>query len=70
MNEPFINATIGPSLGALTIYTRSNERDNNGNFIMKPVWRLYNHQGPSWIYAQAMINNPNDTVIYYSVDFP
>lgn len=62
MNEPFIDAT-GPSLGALSVYTRSNDRDNNGNLIMKPVWRLYNHQGPDWQFAQALINDPNDSVI-------
>lgn len=62
MNEPFIDAT-GPSLGALTVYTRSStERDTTGNLIMRPQWRLYNHQGPDWLYAQALINDPNDSV--------
>lgn len=61
MNEPFIDTT-GPSLGAMSVYTRSSDRDNNGNLIMKPVWRLYNHQGPDWQYAQALINDPNDAV--------
>lgn len=62
MNEPFIDAS-GPSLGALTVYTRSaSERDSTGNLVMKPQWRLYNHQGPDWLYAQALINDPNDSV--------
>lgn len=61
MNEPFIEPT-GPSLGALTVYMRSNERDSVGNLVMKPMWRLYNHQGPDWIYAQVPINNLNDSV--------
>lgn len=59
MNEPFIDTT-GPSLGALSIYLRSN--DNTGGNIMKPIWRLYNHQGPDWQYAQALIKDPNDAV--------
>jgi len=29
---------------------------------MKPIWRLYNHQGPDWQYAQALIKEPNDAV--------
>lgn len=61
MNEPFIDAT-GPSLGALTVYVKTTDKDNNGNLIMKPIWRLYNHQGPDWQYAQALINDPNDSV--------
>ncbi|KAK7601263.1 hypothetical protein V9T40_008704 [Parthenolecanium corni] len=63
MNEPFIDAS-GPSLGALTVYTRSaSERDSTGNLVMKPQWRLYNHQGPDWLYAQALINDPNDSIV-------
>ena len=61
MNEPFIEPS-GPSLGALTIFTRSNEKDANGNLILKPVWRLNNHQGPDWQYAQATILEPTNTV--------
>jgi len=29
---------------------------------MKAVWRLYNHQGSNWQYAQAPITEPNDSV--------
>lgn len=61
MNEPFIDVT-GPSLGALSVYAKSSEKDNSGNLVIKPVWRLYNHQGPNWQYAQALINEPNDSV--------
>lgn len=62
MNEPFIDAT-GPSLGALSVYSKSSDKDSTGNYIMKPVWRLYNHQGPNWHYAQAPINEPNDSIV-------
>ncbi|PNF30522.1 hypothetical protein B7P43_G09951 [Cryptotermes secundus] len=48
LNEPFIDNT-GPSLGSLTVYTK------NANSVMTPIWRLYNHQGPEWRYAQALI---------------
>lgn len=58
MNEPFIDNT-GPSLGALTIYTKSTV-DND--LPLRPVWRLYNHQGPEWQYAQAPITDPSDLV--------
>lgn len=59
MNEPYIDTT-GPSLGALSVYLRST--DNTGGTVMKPIWRLYNHQGPDWQYAQALIKDPNDAV--------
>ncbi|XP_075219109.1 MAM and LDL-receptor class A domain-containing protein 1-like isoform X2 [Lycorma delicatula] len=59
MNEPFIENT-GPSLGALTIYVKSTEKEAT---TMKPVWRLYNHQGPEWMYAQASIKHPTDLII-------
>ncbi|CAH1392773.1 unnamed protein product [Nezara viridula] len=59
MNEPFID-NAGPSLGALTIYTKSGMESDAP---MKPVWRLYNHQGPEWQYAQALIQDPNDMII-------
>lgn len=66
MNEPFIDAT-GPSLGALSVYAKSADKDSSGNLVMKPVWRLYNHQGPNWQYAQALINEPNDSVKFYFI---
>jgi hypothetical protein len=52
LHEPFIGNT-GPSLGALSVYTKVIEAD--GNVIKKPIWKLYNHQGPEWRYAQALI---------------
>ncbi|XP_024085884.1 MAM and LDL-receptor class A domain-containing protein 1-like isoform X4 [Cimex lectularius] len=59
MNEPFIDNS-GPSLGALTIYTKKGIENDSP---MKPVWRLYNHQGPEWQYAQAPIAEPNDLIL-------
>ena len=29
----------------------------NDNLVMKPIWRLQNGQGPSWKYAQAMVES-------------
>lgn len=57
MNEPFIDNT-GPSLGALAVYTKI--MDKTGSMTMTPVWRLYNHQGPEWRYAQALIQEASD----------
>lgn len=59
MNEPFIDAA-GPSLGAVSVFTKTMEKD--GTTSMKPIWRLYNHQGPDWTYAQALISEPSDAV--------
>ncbi|GLG93676.1 Uncharacterized protein GBIM_01019 [Gryllus bimaculatus] len=55
LNEPFIDNT-GPSLGALAVYTRAT--DKNGHPMATPVWRLYNHQGPEWRYAQVPLTDP------------
>ncbi|XP_026677384.1 MAM and LDL-receptor class A domain-containing protein 1-like [Diaphorina citri] len=60
MNEPFIDAA-GPSLGAVSVFTKTMEKD--GTITMKPIWRLYNHQGPDWTYAQALISEPNDAIV-------
>ncbi|XP_039298033.1 MAM and LDL-receptor class A domain-containing protein 1-like [Nilaparvata lugens] len=59
MNEPFIDNT-GPSLGALTVYVKASDKEGGA---LKPVWRLYNHQGPEWQYAQASIKSPGDMII-------
>ncbi|KAJ9580899.1 hypothetical protein L9F63_023923, partial [Diploptera punctata] len=59
LNEPFIDNT-GPSLGSLTVYIRTFERV--GNPVMTPIWRLYNHQGPEWRYAQASIPETTETM--------
>ncbi|XP_046682188.1 MAM and LDL-receptor class A domain-containing protein 1-like [Homalodisca vitripennis] len=57
MNEPFIDNS-GPSLGALSVYAKPADSTN-----MRPVWRLYNHQGPEWQYAQALLQDPSEMVI-------
>ncbi|CAG2055387.1 unnamed protein product [Timema podura] len=57
LNEPFIDNT-GPSLGSLSVYVKM--LDKNGNIQMEPIWRLYNHQGPEWRYAQALIQEINN----------
>lgn len=59
LNEPFID-NIGPSLGALAVYVKTMDRNNA--IIMTPIWKLYNHQGPEWRYAQTVINEVNYTV--------
>lgn len=59
LNEPFID-NIGPSLGALAVYVKS--FDKNNAVVMRPVWKLYNHQGPEWRHAQTVINEINYTV--------
>jgi hypothetical protein len=56
LNEPFIDNT-GPSLGSLAVYTK------NANSVMTPIWRLYNHQGPEWRYAQALIPETTDHMV-------
>lgn len=56
MNEPFID-NAGPSLGALSVYAKPSDGSP-----LKPVWRLYNHQGPEWQYAQALIQDSSDMV--------
>lgn len=55
MNEPFIDNT-GPSLGALAVYAKPTDGS------MRPVWRLYNHQGPEWQYAQALVQDSSEMV--------
>lgn len=59
MNEPFVESP-GPSLGSLAIYTKTFDKNNVA--IITPKWKLYNHQGPDWKFAQAFINEVNYTV--------
>jgi hypothetical protein len=40
-------------LGALAVYTKVIGGD--GAPMLTPVWKLYNHQGPDWRYAQALV---------------
>ncbi|KAG7168141.1 MAM and LDL-receptor class A domain-containing protein 1-like 2 [Homarus americanus] len=65
MYEPFIDPS-GPSLGSLLVYTRYENED--GEFVLQPVWSLKNHQGPNWMYGQAKVQNKNDyTVVFEGV---
>ena len=48
--------------GSTLNYSKSNLSSNiltfrNDNLVMKPIWRLQNGQGPSWKYAQAMVES-------------
>ena len=61
LNEPFIDNT-GPSLGSLTVYTK------NAKSVMTPVWRLYNHQGPEWRYAQAPIPETTENMVRFIIN--
>jgi hypothetical protein len=65
LHEPFIGNT-GPSLGALSVYTKVIEAD--GNVIKKPIWKLYNHQGPEWRYAQALIQEEKAFTVMQLLD--
>ncbi|KYN35229.1 hypothetical protein ALC56_10404 [Trachymyrmex septentrionalis] len=60
MFEPFIDST-GPSLGVLRLYMQA-EGDSSK---AKPIWQLYNNQGPTWNYAQANINQNTDFNIVF-----
>ncbi|XP_020298274.1 MAM and LDL-receptor class A domain-containing protein 1-like isoform X2 [Pseudomyrmex gracilis] len=51
MFEPFIDST-GPSLGVLRLYVQA---IGDLSTEAKPIWQLYNNQGPTWNYAQASI---------------
>ncbi len=62
MYEPIVDNT-GPNLGKLAVWTRTFDR--NDNLIMTPVWRLQNGQGPSWKYAQAMIESETDFEVLF-----
>lgn len=35
------------------------------NSKVKPIWQLYNNQGPTWNYAQANINQNTDFNIVF-----
>ncbi|KAL6443422.1 hypothetical protein ACFW04_002935 [Cataglyphis niger] len=60
MFEPFIDST-GPSLGVLRLYLQT---VGDISTEAKPIWQLYNNQGPTWNYAQANINeNTNFNIV-------
>ncbi|EFN76831.1 Apical endosomal glycoprotein [Harpegnathos saltator] len=61
MFEPFIDST-GPSLGVLRLYVQA---AGDTSAEAKPIWQLYNNQGPTWSYAQANINeNTNFNIVF------
>ncbi|XP_015520963.2 MAM and LDL-receptor class A domain-containing protein 1-like [Neodiprion lecontei] len=51
MFESFIDST-GPSLGVLRV---SVQAVGDASSESRPIWQLYNNQGPTWSYAQARI---------------
>ncbi|RLU21276.1 hypothetical protein DMN91_005649 [Ooceraea biroi] len=61
MFEPFIDST-GPSLGVLRLYIQA---VGDTSSEAKPIWQLYNNQGPTWSYAQANINENADFNIVF-----
>lgn len=61
MFEPFIDST-GPSLGVLRLYVQA---VGDTSTEAKPIWQLYNNQGPTWSYAQANINENTDFNIVF-----
>ncbi|XP_014480797.1 PREDICTED: MAM and LDL-receptor class A domain-containing protein 1-like [Dinoponera quadriceps] len=61
MFEPFIDST-GPSLGVLRLYV---QEVGDTSTEAKPIWQLYNNQGPTWSYAQANINENTDFNIVF-----
>ncbi|XP_012277059.1 MAM and LDL-receptor class A domain-containing protein 1 [Orussus abietinus] len=56
MFESFIDST-GPSLGVLRVSVQVVGEPSKGS---RPVWQLYNNQGPTWNFAQASINQRKD----------
>ncbi|XP_076229738.1 MAM and LDL-receptor class A domain-containing protein 1 isoform X6 [Nomia melanderi] len=52
MFESFIDST-GPSLGVLRV---SVQITGDSSVESRPIWRLYNNQGPTWNYAQVNVN--------------
>ncbi|XP_047354869.1 MAM and LDL-receptor class A domain-containing protein 1-like [Vespa velutina] len=61
MFESFIDST-GPSLGVLRIYIQPNDESSAEP---RPIWQLYNDQGPTWNYAQTNINERKNFNIYF-----
>ncbi|XP_019882967.2 MAM and LDL-receptor class A domain-containing protein 1-like [Camponotus floridanus] len=64
MFEPFIDST-GPSLGVLRLYVQA---VGDTSKEAKPIWQLYNNQGPTWNYAQTNINeNTNFNIVFEGI---
>ncbi|XP_076240452.1 MAM and LDL-receptor class A domain-containing protein 1 [Calliopsis andreniformis] len=56
MFESFIDSS-GPSLGVLRVLIQTAGESSTES---KPIWQLYNNQGPTWNYAQISINERKD----------
>ncbi|XP_034192105.2 MAM and LDL-receptor class A domain-containing protein 1 isoform X1 [Osmia lignaria lignaria] len=56
MFESFIDST-GPSLGVLRV---SIQTTGESSTETRPIWQLYNNQGPSWNYGQISLNERKD----------
>ncbi|XP_066995371.2 MAM and LDL-receptor class A domain-containing protein 2 [Anabrus simplex] len=50
MYEPFIDVS-GPSLGVLRVLLQT--QGENSRPVLRPIWQLYNNQGPRWNFARA-----------------
>ncbi|CAG0894930.1 unnamed protein product [Darwinula stevensoni] len=58
MMEPFIDAN-GPNLGSLKVMMKTMSNVNGQEDVVDTIWRLNNHQGQNWLYAQVPIVVPN-----------
>ncbi|XP_076292520.1 MAM and LDL-receptor class A domain-containing protein 1 [Lasioglossum baleicum] len=56
MFESFIDST-GPSLGVLRVSIQTTGESSTES---RPVWQLYNNQGPTWSYAQVGVAEKKD----------
>ncbi|XP_053986898.1 MAM and LDL-receptor class A domain-containing protein 1-like [Hylaeus volcanicus] len=61
MFESFIDAT-GPSLGVLRLSIQTTGESSSES---RPIWQLYNNQGPTWNYAQVNINERKDFSVVF-----
>ncbi|XP_012264977.2 MAM and LDL-receptor class A domain-containing protein 1-like [Athalia rosae] len=61
MFESFIDST-GPSLGVLRVLIQA---VGDAPSESRPIWQLYNNQGPTWSYAQASIEEKRNFHIIF-----
>ncbi|XP_066601033.1 MAM and LDL-receptor class A domain-containing protein 1-like [Prorops nasuta] len=61
MFEPFIDST-GTSLGVLRVLVQP---AGESSAVSRPIWQLYNNQGPTWNYAQASINERKEFSVVF-----
>ncbi|XP_043257354.1 MAM and LDL-receptor class A domain-containing protein 1-like [Colletes gigas] len=61
MFESFIDST-GPSLGVLRVSIQTSGESSSES---RPIWQLYNNQGPTWNYAQININERKDFSVVF-----